>query len=243
MSATELLFRADPYLKQADATIVAINDKGAIVLDRTLFYPTGGGQPGDTGTLRLSSGPTISVVTTVWDDPGKTLVSHVPAEPLSVHPTLGEQVLLMLDWEQRYRRMKMHTGLHLLSVALPYPVTGGSVGADEGRLDFDIAESGFDKDEIAEKLNGLIAMDASVTERWITDADLDANPSLVKTLSVQPPRGSGRIRLIEIAGLDVQPCGGTHVRNTREIGPLVVTQIEKKGKQNRRVRVRFADVS
>ncbi len=241
MVITDLLFRADPYLQQAEAMVVAVHANGGILLDRTVFYPMGGGQPGDTGTLRLSSGAMITIATTIWDDAGKTVVSHVPAAPVAMLPAPGEQVSLMLDWEKRYRRMKMHTGLHLLSVALPYPVTGGSVGEDEGRLDFDIAESGFEKEAMTEKLNGLIAMQAAVTDRWITDAELDANPGLVKTLSVQPPRGSGRIRLVEIAGLDVQPCGGTHVRNTKEIGRLVVTQIEKKGKQNRRVRVRFAD--
>ena len=144
-----------------------------------------------------------------------------------------------LDWARRLSRMKIHTALHLLSVVLPYPVTGGSIGDGEGRLDFDIQEAGLDRQEVAERLNALAARDAAVSFRWITDQELDANPGLVKTMSVKPPRGSGRVRLVEIAGIDLQPCGGTHLRRTGEIGPVEVTAIEKKGKQNRRVRIRL----
>jgi misacylated tRNA(Ala) deacylase len=153
----------------------------------------------------------------------------------------GDAVTVTLDWERRLPRMRIHTALHLLSVVLPYPVTGGAIGDGDGRLDFDIPEAGLDKDDIARRLADLVARDAAVTDRWISDAELDANPGLVKTMSVQPPRGSGRVRLVEIAGIDLQPCGGTHVRSTAEIGTVLVTDIEKKGKQNRRVRIRLAD--
>jgi misacylated tRNA(Ala) deacylase len=235
---TTLLFRDDAYLRDCEAKVLGINERGGIVLDRTVFYAQGGGQPGDVGTMTLAGGTEIPIATTVWDNPEKTMVAHVPAagSPL---PTTGDSVRLALDWPLRFRRMRMHTALHLLSVALPYPVTGGSINEDESRLDFDIPEAGLDKDTIAAEVNRLIASDATVTESWITDAELDANPGLVKTMSVKPPRGSGRVRLVKIEGIDLQPCGGTHVRHLGEIGPVLITQIEKKGKQNRRVRVAF----
>jgi misacylated tRNA(Ala) deacylase len=234
---TELLFREDWYAQSAQARVLAITERGGIILDRTVFYATGGGQPGDAGTLRKADGSDIHLVTAVWDDPAKTVVAHIPAEG-SALPAIGETVSVILDWPLRYARMRMHTCLHLLSVALPYPVTGGAVGDGEGRLDFDIPDA-VDKDEVNARLQALLAQDAAVSDRWITDAELDANPGLVKTMSVQPPRGSGRIRLVAIAGLDLQPCGGTHVRRTGEIGAVAVTQIEKKGKLNRRVRVKL----
>ena len=153
---------------------------------------------------------------------------------------VGDTVVAQIDWDKRHARMRMHTALHLLSAVLPHPVTGGSVGDGEGRLDFDIPDSGLDKDAITAKLDEMVAADAPVTQRWISDAELEANPGLVKTKAVAPPTGNGRVRLIAIAGLDLQPCGGTHVRSTAEIGPVRVTQIEKKGKQNRRVRLALA---
>ena len=156
------------------------------------------------------------------------------------HVEPGERVTAALDWERRHKRMRVHTALHLLSVVLPYPVTGGAIGDGDGRLDFDIPEAGLDKAELTEKLAALVARDAPVRERWITDEELDANPALVKTMAVKPPRGTGRVRLVEIEGIDLQPCGGTHVRQTGEIGPVAVTDIEKKGKQNRRVRITLA---
>ncbi len=238
--ATEFLFRDDAYLSECDATVVAVTEKDGsigVALDRTVFYPTGGGQPGDTGSIGFD-GQTAAVATAVYGETKQDIV-HVLA-PGSVAPAIGSTVKAAIDWPVRHKRMRMHTGLHLLSVVLPFPVTGGSVGTDEGRLDFDIPESGLDRDDITAKLNDLIAKDAAVTERWITDAELEANPGLVKTMSVKPPMGSGRVRLVDIAGLDLQPCGGTHVRRTGEIGRLVVSAIEKKGKQNRRVRVVFA---
>ena len=178
----------------------------------------------------------FAVVNVVFTDPGKTEIAHVAA-PGSPPLAVGDTVSAAIDWPIRHARMRMHTALHLLSAVLPYPVTGGSIGETESRLDFDIPEAGLDKDAITARLAEMIAADATVTSRWITDAELEANPGLIKTMSVKPPMGTGRVRLIEIAGLDLQPCGGTHVRSTGEIGAVRVTQIEKKGKQNRRVRI------
>jgi misacylated tRNA(Ala) deacylase len=233
---TELLFRDDAYLKQCDATVVGLTDRGGIVLDRTVFYATSGGQPGDRGTFNAASGVSLPIATTVFTDAAKTEIAHVPAEG-APPPAIGDRVTAGIEWPERYARMRMHTALHLLSAILPYPVTGGSVGEGEGRLDFDIPEGGLDKEEITAKLGEMIAADAEVRARWITDEELEANLNLVKTMAVKPPMGTGRVRLIEIVGFDLQPCGGTHVRRTSEIGAVGVTQIEKKGKQNRRVRV------
>ncbi len=231
---TELLFRADAYLTETSATVLSVNERGGIVLDRTVFYATGGGQPGDTGALVRADGSEIRIATAVYGE-DKTEIVHVPAEGQDL-PAAGEAVTAKLDGFVRLQRMRVHTALHLLTVVLPYPVTGGSIGDGEGRLDFDIPDA-IEKDEITAKLAEIIGKHADVTERWITDDELLANPELVKTMSVKPPMGSGRVRLVEIEGLDLQPCGGTHVRNTREIGAVAVTSIEKKGKQNRRVRI------
>jgi misacylated tRNA(Ala) deacylase len=239
---TECLFRDDSYLRDCAATVVAVSDQG-LLLDRTVFYASSGGQPGDRGVLTTGAGAAIAVETAVFTDPAKSEIAHVLPSALPAgtpRPRPGERVAAAIDWETRYRRMRMHTALHLLSAVLPFPVTGGSVGDTEGRLDFDIPEAGLDKDEITRKLADMIAADSPVTARWITDAELAANPSLVKTMSVKPPIGTGRVRLIEIEGFDLQPCGGTHVRRTAEIGAVRVTQIEKKGKLNRRVRIAFA---
>jgi misacylated tRNA(Ala) deacylase len=236
--ATDCLFRDDSYLRSCDAAVVDLTAHG-LVLDRTVFYANSGGQPGDRGLLKTAAGAEIAVETAVYTDPGKTQIAHVISAGVAP-PAAGDRVVVAIDWDTRYRRMRMHTALHLLSAVLPFAVTGGSVGDTEGRLDFDIPEAGLDKDEITQKLAAMIASDAAVTTRWITDDELAANPSLVKTMSVKPPMGTGRVRLVEIAGLDLQPCGGTHVRRTSEIGPVRVTQIEKKGKQNRRVRIAFA---
>jgi misacylated tRNA(Ala) deacylase len=235
---TDCLFREDAYLTSTPATVLGLTEKGGIVVDRTCFYATSGGQPGDSGMLVTAAGE-FSLATAVYNDQLKTEIAHVPAEGAAL-PAVGEGVTLRIDWGPRYRRMRMHTALHLLSAILPYPVTGGAVNEDDSRLDFDIPEAGLDKDEITEKLNAMIKTDAEVLSRWITDAELEANPALVKTMAVKPPIGTGRVRLIEIVGLDLQPCGGTHVRRTAEIGAVRVTTIEKKGKQNRRVRISFA---
>jgi len=236
---TELLFRTDAYLTETPATVVAINERGGIELDRTVFYATGGGQPGDAGVLVRSDGSEITIGTAIYNPEDKSRVLHVPLEGQAA-PSTGEALVARLDWERRLKRMRIHTALHLLSVVLPYPVTGGAIGDGDGRLDFDIPEGGLDKAELTEKLTALVAKNAAITERWITDEELDANPGLVKTMSVKPPRGSGRVRLVSIEGIDLQPCGGTHVRNTSEIGAVAVTDVEKKGKQNRRVRIALA---
>ena len=237
---SEALFRDDAYLKDCAATVSAVNERGGVVLDRTVFYAAGGGQPGDSGEIELEDGQRIAIATTVYGEDRADIV-HVPAEP-GLLPAAGEKVVCRLDWPRRYGHMRIHTALHLLSAVLPYPVTGGQIGADTGRLDFDIPDAGMaDKEEIAERLNALIAADHPVGFEWITDAELAAKPELVKTMAVKPPMGSGRIRLVRIgAGVDLQPCGGTHVRSTAEIGPIAVTKIEKKGAKNRRVRIAFA---
>lgn len=233
---TDCLFRDDSYLTSCDATVLALTAEGGIVLDRTVFYATSGGQPGDSGTLTAADGRRVPVATAVYTDKEKTEIAHVPA-PGAPALRPGDTVSAEIDWDTRYGRMRVHTAMHLLSAGLPFAVTGGSVGDRDGRLDFDIPDAGLDKDAIAAKLNDMIATNAPVTARWISDAELAANPGLVKTMSVKPPMGTGRVRLIEIDGLDLQPCGGTHVRATGEIGRVQITGIEKKGKQNRRVRL------
>ena len=236
---TELLFRDDAYLRETTATVEALTERNAIVLDRTVFYATGGGQPGDAGVIVTSDGREIEIGVAIYDPEDRSRVLHVPLEGQTL-PQPGETVTVRLDWEKRLKRMRIHTALHLLSVMLSYPVTGGAIGDGDGRLDFDIPEGGLDKAQVADALNALVASNAGVNERWITDAELDANPGLVKTMRVAPPRGSGRVRLVAIGEIDLQPCGGTHVKNTAEIGLVVVTDIEKKGKQNRRVRIALA---
>jgi misacylated tRNA(Ala) deacylase len=238
--STDCLFRDDSYLKECSATVTGLTDGGEIMLDRTVFYAASGGQPGDCGMLLTGSGDTIRIKGANYLDREKTEIAHLPAA--SGGPVLkpGERVRATIDWDVRYARMRMHTALHLLSAVLPFPVTGGAVGDRDGRLDFDIPEAGLDKEEITRKLAEMIAAGATVRARWITDAELEVQPTLVKTMSVKPPIGSGRVRLIEIVGYDLQPCGGTHVRSTDEIGDVRVTQIEKKGRQNRRVRLAFA---
>ena len=237
---TDCLFREDAYLQECGATVVGTAENGGTVLDRTVFYAASGGQPADYGHLVRASGDSIRITGAQFIDQAKTEIAHVAAAADGPRLVPGEIVQARIDWPARYARMRMHTALHLLSAVLPYPVTGGSVGDTEGRLDFDIPDAGLDKDEITAKLRAMITAAADVRAYWITDADLEANPGLVKTMSVKPPMGTGRVRLIEIAGYDLQPCGGTHVRNTREIGEVRVTQIEKKGRQNRRVRIAFA---
>ncbi len=237
---TTPLFRDDAYLTTCEATVVAVNDRGGIILDRTVFYPTGGGQPGDSGSLECRDGSAIAVATTVYGET-KNQIVHVPAAQDAL-PEPGETVICHIDWARRYRHMRLHSALHLLSAVLPYPVTGGQIGAEEGRLDFDIPEAGLDKEVLTGELNKLIAEDHPVAMDWITDAELATNPDLVKTMAVAPPSGAGRVRLVRIgAATDLQPCGGTHVKSTAEIGNVFVSKIEKKGRQNRRVRVRFAE--
>jgi misacylated tRNA(Ala) deacylase len=234
---TQALFRDDAYRTETEAMVMSSEPRG-VALDCTVFYAQGGGQSGDRGTLRIEDGAPIPIVNTVYDADRATIL-HVPAEGAAL-PRPGARVIARIDWDLRYKRMRAHTALHLLSVVLPYPVTGGSVGEAEGRLDFDSGEALLDKGEVERRLNELIAVDAAVSHRWIADEELEANPGLVKTMSVKPPMGTGRVRLVAIEGLDLQPCGGTHVARTGEIGRATVTGIEKKGKLNRRVRIALA---
>jgi misacylated tRNA(Ala) deacylase len=231
---TQTLFREDAYQAETEAVVLSSEPRG-IALDRTVFYAQGGGQSGDRGMLLLEDGTVVPIVSTIYDSDRATIL-HVPAEG-AVLPQPGARVIARIDWELRYKRMRAHTALHLLSVVAPYPVTGGSVGDAEGRLDFDSGEAVLDKTDVERRLNELIALDRAVSQRWIADAELEANPSLIKTMSVKPPMGTGRVRLVAIEGLDLQPCGGTHVARTGEIGRASVTGIEKKGKINRRVRI------
>ena len=239
---TEQLYRTDAYLRDCTARVLAVNERGGIVLDRTVFYAAAGGQPGDSGALEIEGGGNCPIATTVYDADKATIV-HVAAEG-SALPQPGQAVRASLDWDKRWKLMRMHTCLHLLCSLVKFPVTGGQVGTDEGRLDFDIEDaSAVDKDKLTTDLNALIAADHPVTERWITDAELEANPGLVRTMAVKPPMGSGRVRLVVIGengSVDLQPCGGTHVKRTGEIGAVAVTKIEKKGKLNRRIRVAFS---
>jgi misacylated tRNA(Ala) deacylase len=240
---SETLFQQDAYLATCTAQVDSINERGGIILDQTIFYATGGGQPGDSGTMTLADGSSIDIATTVYGEDRSQIV-HVPAEG-SPLPAAGEQVTLHLDWPRRHRLMRVHTALHLMCALVPYPVTGGQIGEDGGRLDFDIDNpDAIDKDELTAKLQQLVAADHKVSQRWITDAELDANPGLVRTMSVQPPRGSGRVRLVAIGedgAVDLQPCGGTHVASTAEIGNISITKVEKKGRNNRRFRLALAD--
>ncbi len=235
---TELLFRDDAYLTEAEATVVFADPEGGIRLNRTIFYGQSGGQPGDSGVM-VRDGREIMVANAIHPGGDKTEIAHLPAEA-DWHLTAGDTVTLRLDWTRRHRLMRMHTALHLLSVAFPFAVTGGSVGEDKGRLDFDMPEVPEGLPEIESQLNAWIDADLPVTSEWISEEELDANPSMVKTMKVQPPRGQGRVRLIRIGDVDLQPCGGTHVRSTGEIGPVRLGKIEKKGKQNRRVSLLFA---
>jgi len=236
---TELLFREDPYLQRCDASITAINEQGGIELDRTVFYPTGGGQPGDRGSLKITDGREIEIITTVKGE-GPEDVIHVPIEGQDL-PSTGTLVTAIIDWPLRHRLMRIHTCLHLLSSVVEYPVTGGQISDGKGRLDFDMPEMTVEKDAITSRLNELIAEAHPVHVDWISDAELAENPNLVKTMSVKPPIGQGIIRLIDVDGCDLQPCGGTHVANTSEIGPIRVRKIEKKGQKNRRISIELTD--
>lgn len=235
---TEEIFRNDAYAPSCEARVVAATPEG-VELDRTVFYPTGGGQPGDTGELRLSDGRTVAVADTVkGPNPGSIL--HVLAEG-ATPPAPGETVEAVIDWARRYRHMRVHTCLHLLCAAVDGDVTGGQIGDGRGRLDFNLPDTALDKAAIEARLNALVEADHAVGVRWITDEELAARPDLVRTMSVRPPTGQGRVRLLDIAGVDLQPCGGTHVRRTGEIGAVAVGKIENKGRQNRRINVRLAD--
>jgi misacylated tRNA(Ala) deacylase len=235
---TELLFRNDAYLKSGEATVVGINDRGGIILDRTVFYATAGRQPGDKGSIS----DTI-IATTVYDEVKN--VVHVPAQG-QILPAVGARVSISLDRQNRFRIMRSHTMMHLLCASVPFPVTGSAIGDEGGRIDFDIPEGQVpDKLELTEKLNQLISADHPITISSMTEEELNRRPELVRTLLVKPPRGSGIIRLVLIGEggkVDLQPCGGTHVASTAEIGPVVVSKIENKGKINRRIRVQLQNL-
>lgn len=235
--STELLFRDDAYLKDCEARVVAVGERG-IEVDRTVFYPMGGGQPGDTGRLLRSDGSSVRIVDARKGEAPDTVL-HLP-EPGQALPAPGETVRLELDWERRYAHMRIHTSLHVLSCVVVAPVSGGNIAADRGRLDFDIDMSLLDAQRIESGINELIARALDTETVWITDDELDSRPELVKTMSVQPPRGQGRVRLLRIPGIDLQPCGGTHVRNIGEIGAIRVLRIRNEGRRNRRVEIGFA---
>ena len=233
---TEEVFRQDAYAQSCEARVIAVDDAG-VRLDRTVFYPLGGGQPGDRGELVFGDGTAIRIVDTRKGEAAGEIV-HVPETPADPG-VAGSQVTARIDWDRRHRLMRIHTCMHLLCSLISAPVTGGSIRDGSGRLDFDLPESTLDKEDLTVRLNRLVAEDHPVNPRWITEEELDANPSLVRTMSVAPPRGRGRVRVLEIEGVDLQPCGGTHVASTGEIGRVRVTKIEKKGRQNRRVNVAF----
>ncbi len=235
--STQELFRQDAYARECEAVVLSSAEDG-IRLDRTVFYPMGGGQPGDRGVLELADGTTVDIVDTrKGAEPG--VILHLPAAT-PARDLSGERVVARIDWERRHRMMRVHTLLHLLGAVVGAGVTGGSIRDDgTGRLDFDLPDPSLDKATIDRELNRLVAEDHPVSPRWVDEAELDANPELVRTMSVTPPRGQGRVRLLEIEGVDLQACGGTHVARTGEIGPVEVGKIEKKGKHNRRVNVRL----
>ena len=234
----ELIFRDDAYQKSCQATVTAVDGAG-IRLDRTVFYPTGGGQPGDVGILRLEDGGSLRIVEARKGADHEDVV-HV-AEDGAVLPAPGAKVTAEIDWERRHRMMRIHSCMHVLCSIVEGDVTGGQVGDGKGRLDFNLPDTRLDKDAITAELNRIVAEDRPLTSRWITEDELSRTPELVRTMSVKPPSGAGRVRLMEIEGVDLQPCGGTHVRRTGEIGPVKVTKIENKGRQNRRINIAFAD--
>lgn len=237
---TGLLFRDDAFLKDCQATVSATNERGGIMLDQTVFYATAGGQPGDRGRI-IWDGGECAVASTVYDE--HKHVVHVPASGAAI-PPIGARVTARLDWDNRYRNMRAHTLMHLLCASVPFPVTGGAISEDGGRIDFDIPEGQIPgKAELGARINRLITEDHAVTFRWITDAEMAENQHLIRTMSVKPPMGTGRVRLVMIGDegkIDLQPCGGTHVKSTAEIGPIAVAKIENKGKINRRIRLVFA---
>ena len=234
----ELVFRDDAYIRACDAIVESAGDD-RIRLDRTVFYPTGGGQPGDTGRLTLADGRALEVINTVKGEHLEDVV-HVVAEGSDL-PAPGTAVTTEIDWDRRHRHMRMHTTLHVICALIDAEITGASVGAEKSRIDLNCPEPDRTKDELTAELARIVAEDRPGGPSWITDEELDARPELIRTMSIQPPRGIGRVRLLEIEGIDLQPCGGTHVSRTGELGQVVISKIENKGKQNRRVSVVLLD--
>ncbi|MCY0095246.1 alanyl-tRNA editing protein [Hoeflea ulvae] len=233
------LFLEDAYLSTVEANVTGVREDGGIVLDQTCFYATSGGQPGDTGFFERENGDKIIIAGTVTGDT-KAEIIHVPA-PGQATPDIGEKLVLHIDWDRRYNLMRMHTACHLLSVVCPYPITGAAVSETDSRIDFDMTET-IDKAEVTARLMELVKANHPIFNRWISEADLEANPDLIKSKNVRPPRGQGDIRLVcigEESVIDSQPCGGTHVGETAEVGEIHIGKIEKKGKENRRFRIRF----
>ncbi|WP_409076635.1 alanyl-tRNA editing protein [Nitratireductor rhodophyticola] len=243
MAQTEALFRDDAYLRDGAARVVGINDRGGILLDRTMFYATSGGQPGDTGRFTREDGSTIAIAATVTGET-KDEIIHVPAAE-QILPEVGETLQLAIDWERRFKLMRMHTACHLLSAICPFPITGASVNEADSRVDFDLPDANVTKEDVTIRLMELVNGDHPVFTRWISEEELESNPGLVKSKNVRPPRGAGRIRLVcigEEAVVDSQPCGGTHVASTAEVGEIHIGKIEKKGRENRRFRIRFGSL-
>ncbi len=250
LPATDELFRADGYLQSCDATVLAVTDAG-IVLDRTVFYPLGGGQAGDAGTLVTADGRSIAIVDSRKakgaEGQALPLVMHVPAEGTATTLQVGDRVTATIDWARRHRLMRLHTASHVLCHLVPHLVNGCSITPDQARIDF-VTNEAIDKDAVNAGLAAIVAQALPVQISSITDAELDANPALVKSMSVQPPRGSGQVRTIRIGGdgsgdmpaIDFQPCGGTHLASTQEIGAIAITKTEKKGANSRRVILAFA---
>lgn len=238
MSVTRKRFDDHPYLDHCAATVIAVGADG-IELDETVCYARSGGQAGDTGTLALADGTILTLAETVYAD-DRARILHVPAGdgPL---PRVGDRVTVAIDWPRRHRLMRLHTCLHLLGALIPVPVTGCGISPDSARIDFDLPESTLDKADLTTRLNALIQADTAVRIDCITPQQLAEQPELVRTIGAAPPAGTGNIRIVDIPGVDRQPCGGTHVKATGEIGPIVVTKIEKKSRTNRRVVVNFAD--
>lgn len=232
---TEELFRRDSYAKECDTRVVSVDNNG-VEVERTVFYPLGGGQPGDTGAMSWANHMLV-VVDTRYDEHGTIRHRIEDGQRL---PEIGDQVHLTLEWERRYKHMRMHTAMHLLGSVLKYGVTGGNISATKSRLDFDMEDT-VDKESVSAALRKLVAEDYPISCRWISDAELDAQPELVRTMSVQPPRGKGKVRLLEIEGVDLQPCGGTHLQSTAEVGQVRIGKVEKKGKRNRRVNIHLDD--
>ncbi len=233
---TEELFREDAYLSHCDAEVVRV-DGQSVFLDRTVFYPEGGGQPGDTGNLLLPDGSRINVINTRKDADGRGICHVLEVEAIA--PVAGDRVTAEIDWDRRHKHMRMHSCLHLLCSLVEGGVTGGSISQEKSRLDFDLQDTSLDKEFLTSELNRLIEEDHALTSTWITDDELAQQPELVRTMSVKPPSGEGRVRLMEVEGVDLQPCGGTHVRSTAEIGAVRVSKIENKGKHNRRINILF----
>ncbi|WP_162652361.1 alanyl-tRNA editing protein [Lentilitoribacter sp. Alg239-R112] len=239
---TETLFRQDAYLSACEAHVIDVDPRRGVILDKTCFYATSGGQPGDIGFLEREDGSKIEISDTIHGET-KDIILHIVADG-SALPEKGEKLVLHIDWQRRYKLMRMHTACHLLSVICPFPITGARVGEDESRIDFDMSET-VDKVETTKQMMNLVKENHTIFNQWITEAELDANPTLVKSKNVRPPRGLGDIRLVcigEDSAIDSQPCGGTHVAETQEVGDIHIGKIEKKGRENRRFRIRFGKI-